>query len=424
MAHAYWRLYFPNGPRGEGGYRGDSGVCVTGVEMRETQGGANAAVGGTASADRSDGSNTPENGFLPYSGTRRWQSDGFSGSGYGDEASWMYPHYLAYHFTTDVEIEEVAITGVAGSRSATNPARLVLQFSDDGVDWFDKYAFQTSHPWATDGSDVRLFNAANAVQYSFISVGSLLSLINYPAQELRAAGGQVVTAIRQMADIRVQQASVVSLVRGRTYNPKLRAWTYTLDGHDFYVLRLGDTMTLVYDLSTEEWSWFSSGSLNFWRPNTGINWYSAGTIPEQYGSNVVCGDDTFGHLWVLNPEQGYDDYPADPPGDPQRFPRLATGQVITRQRIFLPVYEVYLTASFGEPVADGDGVELLYSDDLGNSYVSAGVEPVTEGDFNQEFAWRSLGQIGKSGRLFRLSDDGAFARIDGLDCHIGGVSDG
>jgi hypothetical protein len=53
--------------------------------------------------------------------------------------------------------------------------------------------------------------------------------------------------------LRVPQADVLAYVRGRIQNPKLRAWTFTLDGHDFYVLRLGMDLTLVYDVYSEQW---------------------------------------------------------------------------------------------------------------------------------------------------------------------------
>lgn len=400
------------------------GVCVASVEMRETQGGPNAAVGGTATADSQETSSTSAaNGFAGY--PSRWQSDGRSGSGYNDAVD-RYPHWLAYEFTSPVEIEEVSITGVSGTQGSGNPVKIVLEYSEDGgTTWNVKYSWLSTEPWATDGSDVRVFNSSNAVN-EILQTNNLyaLSVINYPAEEVRSTAYQINTTFRRMSqELRATGLQMLSLVRGRTYNPKLRAWTFTLDGHDFYVLRLGDEKTLVYDLTTGQWSWWTSGGLPFWRPSVGMNWPAPGSIPEHYGSNVVCGDDTFGHLWILSPEQGYDDSPYDE-DDAVRFPRVATTQLITRQRQFLPVYEVYLTGSFGEPVEDGDAVTLNYSDDLGNTFVSAGALAVGAGDFTQEFAWRSLGMIQPSGRLFQIVDYGAFARIDGLDGNVGEVADG
>jgi len=268
---------------------------------------------------------------------------------------------------------------------------------------------QTAVRSITEGNTARLSELALRAVYNFPSEAGQISQLT-----LRSLTVPVNSA-------RASQLIVRAVIRGRSYNPQMRAWSYTQDGHDFYVLRLGDDRTLVYDLSTEQWSWFSSGEDTFWRPQIGMNWYTPGLVPAFYGSNVVCGDDSYGHLWVLDPESGLDDNPADTTGTPLRFPRVATGQVPARKRAFLPVDQVYLTASAGRPVASGDEVTLSYSDDLGVTYVNAGAIPVTEVDYQQEFSWRSLGPISQAGRLFQISDEGAFARIDGLDCDIRGA---
>lgn len=255
---------------------------------------------------------------------------------------------------------------------------------------------------------------------------TVLVVANFPTPEMEVSqAGATVVAHKDSNKMEVSQVGVLVVARGRVYTPKLRAWTYTLDGHDFYVLRLGEDKTLVYDLSSQQWSWFASNGENFWRLLTGMNWYSSGSIPSAYGSNVVVGDDTYGHLWVLDPEQGYDNNAADTSDEtPVRFERIATGQITTRERQFMPIYQVYLTGSSGYPVADGDTVEHTYSDDGGVTYVTAGTVPITEGDTTQDVAWRSLGLAVPSGRLFRITDDGAFSRIDSLDVEYGGKDGG
>lgn len=147
----------------------------------------------------------------------------------------------------------------------------------------------------------------------------------------------------------------------------------------------------------------------------GMNWYSAGPLPASFGSNVVVGDDAAGFLWFLDPEQGFDTVV----DEDRRFPRVATGQLVTRARNFAPIYEVYLNAAGGYPVADGDTVEHLFSDDAGLTYVSAGAVAVAQGATMQEFAWRSLGMAQPAGRLFRIADNGALARIDSLEVSMG-----
>lgn len=251
------------------------------------------------------------------------------------------------------------------------------------------------------------------------SQGYAFAALGYPAQEMISSQASVQVTFRQQSDIKVSQASGFAAARGRVYNPKLRAWTFDLDGHEFYVLRLAEEKTLVYDLTTEQWSWWSSETFDFWRANIGTNWSSAGSIPFEHGSDVVVGDDSFGLLWILNPEQGYDDSPylaQRDAGEFKTFPRVATGQVITRMNNTIPVYKAYLTGSIGEPAYQSAKVSLAYSDNLGRTFnvADADVE-LTIDDFEQEIVWLSLGQYSAPGRIFQLRDDGALARIDGLD---------
>lgn len=151
-----------------------------------------------------------------------------------------------------------------------------------------------------------------------------------------------------------------------------------------------------------------------------MNWLSPGAIADDYGSNVVVGDDTHGIIWVLDPTQGWDDSVWSTNTEKQLFKRYAAAQIISRSRTFIPVFDVYLTGSPGAPSYDGAAVTLEYSDDGGQTYVSAGSIPVEVNNFAQNFAWQSLGRIQAPGRLFRILDDGAFARIDGLDVNLGG----
>lgn len=247
-----------------------------------------------------------------------------------------------------------------------------------------------------------------------LSQARTLAVYNFPAEEIDVTQGRILVTGKVTNVIEISQARTLGITRGRVYNPKLRAWPFNLDTHRFYVLRLGEDKTLVYDLQTEQWSHWATGDFQFWRPTIGMNWKTPGSNAFSSGSNVVLGDDTFGLLWMLDPEQGYDESPVDRTIQ-RRFPRVAEAQMISRARDIIPVFQIYLTADLGAPALTGSEVELLYSDDQGHSYVSAGTIEVEEGNYAQEFAWRSLGIISAPGRLFRIADNGAFARIDGLD---------
>jgi hypothetical protein len=252
-------------------------------------------------------------------------------------------------------------------------------------------------------------------------------IFNFPSQRVDVSQCDVDLLTEDISvPIEVSEYDVDVVIRGKVYNPKLRAWTFDLDGHEFYVLRLGDMKSLVYDLTTEQWSWWSSPTLDYWRASIGTNWTSSGNIPFDYGSNVVVGDDNFGILWILNPEQGVDDSvraEEREEGIIKPFPRVATGQVTTRGRITIPCYQVYLTADPGEPAYVGASVSLSYSDDGGKTFISAS-EPITvqAGNYYQEFAWRSIGLVRSPGRLFRITDDGAFPQINELTIYDNSTS--
>lgn len=239
---------------------------------------------------------------------------------------------------------------------------------------------------------------------------------NIPAEQINVTFGGMNVVYRQNSQqMRATSAQVLVVGKGRIENPRLKSWWYTLDGHDFFVLRLGTSgKTLVFDLTTQQWAWWSSTESIRWRANTGMNWASSGPVPGQFGSNVIVGDDSFGVLWVLDPEKGADDTLY---GDEEvPFQRTATGQMIAKDRNAVPIYSVDLSASSGSPYVQENEILLEYSDDQGNTYVTADEPQISlSGNYTQNFTWRSLGQVRYPGRLFKITDNGAFSRIDSLD---------
>lgn len=250
----------------------------------------------------------------------------------------------------------------------------------------------------------------------FLTQSDVTAVFNIPSESVEVAQSDIGYVASTLTDVQVSQSDVLVIYRGRVDNPNLRAWTFSLDGHDFYVLRLGDDLTLVYDIYSEQWVDWTSPMLNFWRANYGINWIGGELFGPTYGSNVVVGDDVFGLIWFLDPDQGYDENPNEE-SEEQRlyFERITMGQVAMKGREVMPCYAVWLTTDMGAPAYDGAGVTLLTSDDAGVTFDDHGLVTVTPGETNPELSWYSLGQIEAPGRLFRIIDDGAIARIDGLE---------
>jgi len=256
-----------------------------------------------------------------------------------------------------------------------------------------------------------------------VAQGLLLATYNFPTSSLLASQGGIQVAFRQTAKVEVSQASVMVAARGRVGDPRLRAWTFTLDGHDFYVLRLGNDTTLLYDVSSEQWIEWTSGNLPIWRANTGISWLGAGGLPQEYGSNVVVGDDTFGLLWFLDPTQPYDENPsADLETQQLAFPRIVAGQVLAKGRQYIPCYAIFVDGdNYGLTAIDfTPAVTLETSDDQGRTFITHGtIEVESDTSVNNPYEWLSLGQINSPGRIFRITDNGIFTRIDSMEMNDG-----
>lgn len=209
-------------------------------------------------------------------------------------------------------------------------------------------------------------------------------------------------------------------------DPKVIAWTFTLDGHEFYVLGLPDE-TLVYDVQAQTWMVWGSGNSNVWKALYGIDWIAdIGDIVSNFAnssqvSNVLVGDNVNGALYFLQPEMAMDD---DNDGaDQTQFERVVYGQIPHRGRDYLPVAAVILEGSIGRLSGSVDDltVNLQYSDDGGDNFNTTGAITTTSGDHDQWLEWRSLGSLRSPGRLFKVTDYGALTRIDGLDLYEDGT---
>lgn len=243
-----------------------------------------------------------------------------------------------------------------------------------------------------------------------------MAVINFPAESVDSYQAFSQVASKRSDDAKVYQAFAMVVVRGLPDWPVCRVWTFTLDGHDYFVLNTIDE-TLVCDLSMDPPSWYVWGTGNDvrWRGWLGRQWIAKLPNEEGFGSNILVGDRVTGTLYFLNPDGVADDNADFSVDDLVPFKRVITGQVVIRGRSSIPCYGVEMTGSppqLGN--ADITAVELFVSDDRGASYVSCGTIYVTEGDYDQRFDWLSLGSMNSPGRLFQMVDYGALTRVDDL----------
>lgn len=249
-----------------------------------------------------------------------------------------------------------------------------------------------------------------------LSQSFIQSVVNVPTKQLQQTQQFVQVAIGGADNsVDLTQTFIQVVVGGLIDDPVVRAWTFTLDGHDFYVLNLGDQETLIYDLSTGQWHTWSSGDSGVWRAYQGANWEGGMRFANEYGSNVLVGDNPSGALYLLNPDLEQDDGALEGSATVP-FLRRAMGQLpvsgnYSRRRVGM----VELLGSIGRQIdATLTGITLRYSDDRGNSYVDAGTVTVNPGDTKARVRWRSLGALRQPGRIFEIQDYGTLTRIDSL----------
>lgn len=247
-----------------------------------------------------------------------------------------------------------------------------------------------------------------------VNQASVRTVFNFPSDSTEVYQSSIRTVKDNSVDLRNYLSVIRAVYRGRSSDPQVRAWTFTLDGHDYYVLRLGTTETLIYDLHTNLWYTWGSGSEPLWRAYIGTNWLAGNFLAPNFGSNVIVGDDGNGSIYFLDPYGDLDDDPIDGVSSPREFRRTVSFQVPTKSYKSVRCFGIELLGSIGQNSADltTDSVQLSYSDDRGTSYVDAGSLSMTPEDYSARLYWGSLGSISAPGRIFQVTDYGALKRLD------------
>lgn len=206
------------------------------------------------------------------------------------------------------------------------------------------------------------------------------------------------------------------------------AWSFVLDGHAYYVLRLFNE-TLVYDFLSQSWYNWGSGTSDIWNARTGAFFRADLTAvqentmnfdPNSNLSHVLVGDEVNGALYFLYPQGSVDDNNTGT--GTATFERIVYGQLLQRGRDYAPCAAVEVLGSIGFAQNSGQtSVTLSYSDDMGNTYTSAGAITVTPATFDTRLEWRSLGSMKEPGRIFNITDAGALVRIDAMYVHVNGT---
>jgi hypothetical protein len=238
----------------------------------------------------------------------------------------------------------------------------------------------------------------------------VVALVSYAPPGTRQTQASQITALAAYkAEGRTVPATsqIAALVCYRTGIPdqaRSLAWTFTLDGHCFYVLNLGPEGTFLYDVITKQWCKFDTQGYGQWNFINGCMW----------GIRTVGGDSITNQVWELVPTALLDEGWRD-------IAHAATGAISLRSRTFVGCDALRVSASFGDlDDVNGASISMRFSDDWGNTWSEVYTISLTEGDFSGEIVFRSLGSFMAPGRIFELTDSGGLIRIDGVDAFLNG----
>jgi hypothetical protein len=241
------------------------------------------------------------------------------------------------------------------------------------------------------------------------SMAQVMAVYNFPSIQLRTSqlAGMVVT--KSSNTVRVMMAQALAVVIGIKDEHNLRAFTFTQDDHDFYVLKLGVNKTFVYDKLTSQWSQWQSPRLKYWRVNDGCGWQ---------GINVGC-DSLSGDIFQIDPV-GRLDYLTTP-----IVSQIFSGKTF-RFRTFQPCYMAELSVSENGPPAGIDpttvGIQLRSSDTI--NWTDHGTVTAQAAGTQTYARWYGLGLMKSPGILFEITDTGYARRIDAFTIEIGGQVSG
>jgi hypothetical protein len=266
------------------------------------------------------------------------------------------------------------------------------------------------------GATVRALGAtSNEIRTSQAFVRTIF---NFPRRDYGRQAAYLTSLLGTSNQVRMPAAYLTVIVRGRIAHPEVRAWTFTLDGHDFYVLRLGDTATLVYDVYSEQWVEWDGHNLPFWRTSLGMAWLGGRALANTYGSDIVaatthgdfCGFSIPTRLMTMSRTRRL-------PVQQIPYDRMISAQVLASGRQAIPCYALFLSGdNYGLTAIDfTPEITLEMSDDQGRNFDT--FETLTaEPDLTvlNPYQWLSLGDITQPGRIFRFTDNGIFTRIDSL----------
>lgn len=196
----------------------------------------------------------------------------------------------------------------------------------------------------------------------------------------------------------VHEQWVLLVVDEQVPTTPVGSWTYELDGHLFYGLNLGLQGSAVYDVTTQRWGSWKSGSLPFMNINLTAVWQG-----ETYGASLI--EPT---LLKFNPDSVVDE-------GFRVNSYILSGRVEYQDRDYVGMPEAQVAGSVG---LRGGDVVLRYSNDDGATWSADRTRTVAPGARGTNVVFYDLGSIRAPGRLIEVEDTGTMRRISSVRVNL------
>lgn len=245
----------------------------------------------------------------------------------------------------------------------------------------------SAEAWALGGSATPplepygglVFNIGCKARDAAVSLPSAIIWVDDTNQVRKTEGG---------APVAISDPGLSEQIRNTAAGDLSASWC-AIDGHVFYILSLGSAATWVYDLSTQKWAKWSSGSYDFFR---------VGQFAK-LGDRVICADLLTALIYTLDPDSR-DDAGTTFPLRFSAYAEVLEGSV--------PCANLALLCEVGNAPRSGQGSDPLvlmrYSGDEGKSWSgwrerSLGVTGASQ----QRVRWNALGTMKSPfGRIFEF----------------------
>lgn len=172
----------------------------------------------------------------------------------------------------------------------------------------------------------------------------------------------------------------------------LRAWTFQVDNHRFYVLTIGNNSTWAYDLtgSGSQWTTFASLGLDYWRAHLGAT----------MGDITIALDNSSNQVYRLDPARKTDGTSPVP---------VTCTVMVEGQDAGIPCSSVVMLLVVGDGPYTGQGsapiISERHSDNQGKTWSGWDEQPLpVAGSYDSLPKWNGLGTIPAFfGRLFQFT---------------------